>query len=104
MKNKIASIVAISIIATSSMPTINVFANEIVKDKAIEIENEVSKNMTVTDFNIINIPNFNKYDEMFKVGVKRISNNGGNYASSTIDKAIDGKLNTHWETGKPNSS
>ncbi|MEG2868713.1 MAG: NPCBM/NEW2 domain-containing protein [Terrisporobacter sp.] len=103
MKKKIASIIAMSVIATNSIPAVNVFANEVVKEKAVAIENQVSKNMTVNDFKIKNNPNFNKYNELYKVGVKSITNNGGNYSSSQINKAIDGNLNTHWETGKPNS-
>lgn len=103
MKKKIASILAMSLIAANSIPAINVFANEVVKENAVAIENQVSKNMTVTDFKIKNNSNFNKYNELYKVGVKSITNNGGNYSSSQINKAIDGNLTTHWETGKPNS-
>ncbi|HAT4093099.1 TPA: discoidin domain-containing protein [Clostridium perfringens] len=36
--------------------------------------------------------------------IASITNNGGNYSGSTIDKAIDGDFNTHWETGRENSS
>ncbi|EPZ57302.1 hypothetical protein H477_2380 [[Clostridium] sordellii ATCC 9714] len=43
---------AMSMIATNSIPVVNVFANEVVKDKAVAIEKSVSKNMTVTDFKI----------------------------------------------------
>ena len=36
--------------------------------------------------------------------IKSIKNNAGSYnTSSTIDNAIDGNPNTHWETNKPNS-
>lgn len=38
------------------------------------------------------------------VSVTNITNNGGNYGTSTINKAIDGNPATHWETGTPNSS
>ncbi|MFR3558497.1 MAG: NPCBM/NEW2 domain-containing protein [Paraclostridium sordellii] len=103
MKKKIVSILAMSMIATNSIPVVNVFANEVVKDKAVAIEKSVSKNMTVTDFKIKNNPNFNKYNELYKVGVKSITNNGGNYPNASLTKAIDGNLSTHWETGKPNS-
>ncbi|MFF5995984.1 NPCBM/NEW2 domain-containing protein [Lysinibacillus sp. KU-BSD001] len=47
------------------------------------------------------------YNDVFKIAntnIKSITNNGGKYYSSTIDKAIDGDMNTHWETGKPNSA
>ncbi|MGL4774569.1 MAG: NPCBM/NEW2 domain-containing protein, partial [Clostridium sp.] len=43
------------------------------------------------------------YDEAYRVNISKISNNGGKYGSSTIDKAIDGDANSHWETGSPNS-
>ena len=43
MKRKIASIVAMSIIATNTMPAINVFADEIIRNKVASIEKEVSK-------------------------------------------------------------
>lgn len=49
----------------------------------------------------------NAYNDVFKMNtthIKSITNNGGNYSSSTINKGIDGDINTHWETGKPNSS
>lgn len=46
------------------------------------------------------------YDEVFKIpssAIKSITNNAKHYGNSTIDKAIDGKNATHWETSKPNS-
>lgn len=46
------------------------------------------------------------YNDVFKMAnsnIKSITNNGGKYNRSTIDQAIDGNMNTHWETGKPNS-
>lgn len=46
------------------------------------------------------------YDEVFKIpslAIKSITNNAKHYGSSTIDKAIDGKNSTHWETNKPNT-
>ncbi|MDO5517887.1 MAG: discoidin domain-containing protein, partial [Clostridium sp.] len=48
-----------------------------------------------------------EYDDVFKVDLNQISsisNNGGKYASSTLDKAFDGNISTHFETGKPNSA
>ena len=36
--------------------------------------------------------------------IASITNNGGIYSGSTIDKAIDGDFNIHWETGRENSS
>ena len=102
MKKKLASIVAISIIATNTMPAMNVFADEIIRNKATSIEKEVSKNMTVETFKIKNYENFTRYNEDYRVNIKSISNNGGKYNQSIITNAIDGKLETHWETGREN--
>lgn len=104
MKKKISAVLTISMVVSNSMPAINVFADEVIKEKAVAIEKQVSKNMTVTDFNIRNNKNFDKYNELYRVGIKSIKNNGGNYPNSQIEKAIDGQLNTHWETGNKNTS
>ena len=104
MKRKIASIVAVSIIATNTMPAINVFADEIVRNKVASIEKEVSKNMTVENFKIRNYENFASYNKAYKVNVESITNNGGKYNQSIITNAIDGKLETHWETGRENKA
>ena len=103
MKKKIASMLAVSMIATNSMPALNVFADEVIKGKAISIEKQVSKAMTVGEFTLKNNSNFSKYNEMYKVNVTSITNNGGNYPHSQIEKAIDGQLNTHWETNNKNT-
>ena len=103
MKRKIVSVVAMSIIAANNIAPISVFANELINDKVIKMENYNFKNTNIKNFEIFNNSNFSKYDEVFKVKVKKISNNGGKYANSSIDKAIDGNINTHWETGTPNS-
>ena len=95
MKKKISAIVAMSIIATNTMPAMNVFADEVVRNKATSIEKEVSKNMTVETFKIKNYENFARYNEDYRVNVKSITNNGGQYSNSSIDKAIDNNLNTH---------
>nr|WP_306220449.1 NPCBM/NEW2 domain-containing protein [Cohnella sp. WQ 127256] len=47
---------------------------------------------------------YNTVYKMDRANIKSITNNGGNYPNSAIDKAIDGNMNTHWETGKPNAS
>ncbi|MBM6839587.1 discoidin domain-containing protein, partial [Clostridium saudiense] len=46
----------------------------------------------------------NEYSEQFKVPVVSATNNGGNYPHSPLERAIDNNRDTHWETGKPNSS
>lgn len=45
----------------------------------------------------------NEYDDEFRVKNISITNNGGQYSSSAIKYAIDEDVNTHWETGNPNS-
>ena len=104
MKKKIASILAISVIATNSTPALNVFANEVIKEKALAIEEQVSKSMTVSDFKIKNNPNFAKYNELYRVEIQSITNNGRSYPGTKIENAIDGKLNTHWETYTRNTN
>ena len=47
--------------------------------------------------------NLNGYNEQFKIPVVSISNNGGNWGTSVIGNAIDGNLNTHWETNRQNT-
>jgi len=43
------------------------------------------------------------YNAQFAVPVVAATNNGGNYGTSYLSYATDGDINTHWETGKPNS-
>ncbi len=47
--------------------------------------------------------NLDNYNKEYKIPVVSVSNNAGNYGSSVIGNTIDGKINTHWETNKPNS-
>lgn len=64
-------------------------------------------NATVSSFNLRAYPEFAHYNQVFKVQpsqIASITNNGGTYGSSTIDKLNDGTLDTHWETGTPNSA
>ena len=107
MKKKISAVLAVSMIATNISPAINVYANEIVKEKARIIEENAVSQAKITSFNLSNYSNFEDYNAKFRVpkeGIKKISNNGGIYDSSSIEKAIDGDLSTHWETGTPNST
>ena len=107
MKKKISAVLAVSMIATNISPAINVYANEVVKDKARIIEENVVSQAKITSFKLSNYSNFEDYNAKFRVpkeGIKKISNNGGKYDSSSIEKAIDGNLSTHWETGKENSA
>lgn len=102
MKKRIAFLVALSMIATNTMPAMNAFAAENVQNEAT-IET-ITPNMTVENFKIKNYENFAKYNAVYKANVKSIQNNGGHYEQSVIANAVDGKLETHWETGKENKS
>lgn len=109
-KKKIAAITMAAIITNLSATTIEVLADEVknAKDSSVKVEytNEVNQ-AVISKFDLYNDDKLNAYNEVFKMdnsNIKSITNNGGKYASSTIDKAIDENLNTHWETGKPNSS
>lgn len=106
MKKKISAVVAVSMIATNISPVINVYANEVVKEKAKLIETKEIREAQIKKFDLKTYSNFEEYNSKFRVNkdeIKTISNNGGKYASSSIEKAIDNNLSTHWETGKPNS-
>ena len=104
MKRKIAALVAMSIVVTNTMPTMSAFADEIARNKATGIVKEVSPNMVVENFKMKDYENFTKYNEAYRVNVKSITNNGGKYNQSVITNAIDGKLETHWETGIENKA
>lgn len=105
-KRKIAAIMTVALITNFSAPSIEVFADEISKNVTSIVEVEATK-ATIGKFSLLNSSNIDSYDEMFKMdnsNIESITNNGGKYDTSTIDKSIDGDFNTHWETGKPNNS
>lgn len=107
MKKKISMVLLASVICSNVSPTLNVFANEVLKDQAdLIVKNAVSQ-AKITNFTLRNYSNFESYNSKYKVqkeDILSISNNGGQYSSSSINKAIDDNLSTHWETGKQNSS
>lgn len=105
MKKQISAVLVASVIAANTSPAINVFADEVIKEKSKILEKRAINQAKVTQFTISNNRNFEAYNEKFRVSrdeIKSIANNGGKYGSSSIDKAIDGNTSTHWETGKPN--
>ena len=104
MKKKISAVLAISIIASNSMPAINVFADEVIKEKVVAIEKQIAKDMQVGEFKLKGYNEFSEYNKKYQVKAKSIANNGGSYNNnSKLEKAIDGQLNTYWETSKPNT-
>ncbi|WP_195266780.1 NPCBM/NEW2 domain-containing protein [Clostridium sp. 1001275B_160808_H3] len=109
-KKKIAAIVAVALITNFSSPALGVLANELSRNQTLITEGASingSAQAIISKFNLYNSNNIEAYNEVFKMdnqNIISITNNGGRYADSTIDKAIDGDFNTHWETGKPNST
>ena len=106
MKKQISAVLVASVIATNTSPAINVFADEVIKEKSKILEKKSINQANVTKFTISDNKNFEAYNEKFRVSRderKSTSNNGGKYGSSTLDKAIDGNMSTHWETGNQNS-
>ena len=108
-KKKIAAVTMAAIISNFSASTVSVLAHEISNQTSkLEVKsNNEEKKATITKFDLQNNSNINAYNETFKMNnsnIESITNNGGKYGSSTIDKSIDGNLSTHWETGKANSS
>ncbi|MFJ5621919.1 NPCBM/NEW2 domain-containing protein [Peribacillus loiseleuriae] len=90
---------------------INVLANENphgqVVTTAVDGSIKNSSSASVSKFDLYGKDMLNAYNEVFKMSntnIKSITNNGGNYSGSPIEKAIDSDMNTHWETGRPNSS
>src|SRR5699024_1198869 len=109
-RKKIAAITMAAIISNMSAGTIEVLANEIsnqtisvesqtneISNQTTSIESQTNKTAekaTITKFELQNSDKLNAYNEEFKIdnsNIKSITNNGGTYPNSPIDKAIDGK-------------
>lgn len=111
LKRKLSTLILAATITNLVAVPANVFAETLTQNNVIQADEEVGKNRstdaTVTKFNLYGSELLESYNEVFKMdnsNIQSITNNGGRYASSTIDKAIDGNFQTHWETGNPNSS
>ena len=105
-KRKIAAIMAATVIINFSATSIEVFADEMLRSET-SIVKEKSTKATISKFELSNHSNIDAYNQMFKMdnsNIESITNNGGKYGSSTIDKAIDEDFSTHWETGNPNKA
>lgn len=109
-KRKIAAIILATMITNLSATTIDVLAQELNTKNNSKVEvshDDESHQERVSKFDLYNSDKLDAYNQEFQVSrsnIKSINNNGGKYNSSTIDKAIDGNLETHWETGKPNDA
>ena len=111
LKRKLSTLILAATIANLVATPANVFAETAVKNSAAQSneveESKLNNKATITKFNLHGSELLESYNMIYKMdnsNIQAISNNGGRYGSSTIDKAIDGNFSTHWETGTPNSS
>ncbi|MFJ7736951.1 NPCBM/NEW2 domain-containing protein [Lysinibacillus sp. NPDC097287] len=102
-----AAAMAISLVGAP----INVLAdqNQDTRVTTTSVKNSIKQanNASVSKFYLYGNDLLNTYNEVFKMdksNIVSITNNGGNYPGSPLEKAIDGDMNTHWETGKQNNA
>ncbi|MGL4910802.1 MAG: NPCBM/NEW2 domain-containing protein, partial [Romboutsia sp.] len=85
-------------------PLYNEFKESIENAKALVSKGVIeATTAVVSTFNLAHNEEYNKIFKMDSSNVKSIKNNGGNYASSVIGNAVDGDLNTFWETNTTNT-
>ena len=112
LKRKLSTLILAATITNLVATPANIFAETLANDSSIVQANEVaeenkSNKATITKFDLYGNKLLESYNEVFKMdnsNIESISNNGGKYQSSSIDKAIDENFQTHWETGRENSS
>lgn len=111
MKKMIAIVTSAALLVSMSSEVGYALASEIhnanVTKNVLESRVSQSSLASVKPFDLYGKEILNTYNTAFKMdnaNIKTITNNGGNYSGSPINKAIDGDMNTHWETGKPNTS
>lgn len=111
LKRKLSTLILAATITNLAAVPANVFAETLTQNNVMQANEKLggnqSKDATVTKFSLYGSELLENYNEVFKMdnsNIESITNNGGRYASSTIDKAIDGNFQTHWETGNPNNS
>ena len=111
LKRKLSTLILAATITNLLSTPVNVFAETLKQNDTIQVDGAVeeteSKEATVTKFSLYGSDLLERYNEVFKMdnsNIESITNNGGKYGSSTIDRAIDENFKTHWETGSPNSS
>lgn len=103
MKRKLVTTVLAATMFTGTMTGVVAYAST--NQVPMAMEQGVSvQTASVTPFTLHESSEFAAYAKLFQVTqIAGYSNNGGKYSTSTLDKAFDGDLSTHWETGKPNS-
>ncbi|WP_447410512.1 M60 family metallopeptidase, partial [Clostridium perfringens] len=107
MKKKISKIIITSMIMSNVSPVLNVYSSEVIKKNLSSIDKKLVNQSSINQFTLNNYQNFDEYNKKYKVQrdeIISIKTNGGQYSSSSIDKAIDDNLSTYWETGRQNSS
>ena len=111
LKRKLSTLILATTIANMTAAPINVFAETLSKNNTVQTNELSEKNETkkaiVSKFSLHGSELLQSYNEVYKMdnsNIESITNNGGRYVNSTIDKAIDENFKTHWETGKPNNS
>ena len=112
LKRKLSTLILAATITNLAATPASVFAETLVNESNIvesnsDKEENKSKKANITKFDLYGNKLLESYNEVFKMNnsnIESISNNGGVYQSSILDKAIDGNFQTHWETGKENSS
>lgn len=109
MLKKIAIVLSAATIVNFASQPLKAVASQVADSKLpVTLQSNVQEGdkTIVNTFSLYGKSELNEYNKLFKMdtsNIETISNNGGKYGSSDINKAIDGKLDTHWETGKPNS-
>lgn len=116
MSNKMISIVTTAaILATFTTGSGNVFASKMLPvsqvSKVLESSsNPASKEVvsaTVAPFDLQGKAELAVYNAAFKMDsstILSVTNNGGSYSGSPLTQAVDGRMDTHWETRNPNST
>ena len=93
---------------TKGYPLENEFKEKLdIAKELLEFGKIQSNSANIKKFNAFYSDNIDAYDEGFRVpnsNIEKIENNGGHYPNSQLKYAIDEDVNTHWETGNPNSS
>ncbi|MGL5751578.1 MAG: discoidin domain-containing protein, partial [Paraclostridium sp.] len=80
------------------------YKNQIEDAKVIVENNKITSSDAKTkQFTHYNNNEYNKLFKMDNSNIESIKNNAGHYSSRIIGNAIDGDLDTYWETNKGNS-
>ncbi|URN95719.1 MAG: NPCBM/NEW2 domain-containing protein [Candidatus Pristimantibacillus lignocellulolyticus] len=111
MNKMIAIATSAALLINISIGAVPVFANQVQSNYEVRtlVENNVNNvnQASTAPFDLYGkdvLVDYNAVYKMDNANIASITNNGGNYPNSQIQKAIDGNMATHWETGKPNSA